>query len=242
MKTTTRLAAALFAAFTLAAQIPASAETTNYTILDSYTGGVPTGTSYQELEYYNQYVDAGSVDASPFVIDKTTGNSGGILFYGSTELISAANANTFRLTSTTGAFDFTSFNLQDLEGNDAYASNTIPTMTVTASTGFTQTWSASAPPPPSPINYTILDSYTGGVPTGTSYFYQELEYYNQYVDAFSVDHSPFVLTKTTANSGGILFYGSTELISAANANTSVAANAAAANSEEGAGIEFEVLA
>jgi autotransporter-associated beta strand protein len=217
MKKTTRLAAALFAAFTLAAQIPASAETTNYTILDSYTDGVPTGTSYQELEYYNQYVDAGSVDASPFVIDKTTGNSGGILFYGSTELISAANANTFRLTSTTGAFDFTSFNLQDLENNDAYEANTIPTMTVTASTGFTQTWSASAPPPPSPINYTILDSYTDRVPTGTSY--QALEYYSQYVDAFSVDHSPFVLTKTTANSGGILFYGSTELVSAANANT-----------------------
>ena len=222
MKTTTRLAAALLAAFTLAAQIPASAEPTNYTILDSYTeiylGGVPTGTSYQGLEYYNQYVDAGSVDASPFVIDKTTGNSGGILFYGSTELISAANANTFRLTSTTGAFDFTSFNLQDLESNQAYGTNTIPTMTVTASTGFTQTWSASAPPPPSPINYTILDSYTDdGVPTGTSY--QALEYYSQYVDAFSVDHSPFVLTKTTANSGGILFYGSTELISAANANT-----------------------
>ena len=217
MKKTTRLAAALLAAFTLAAQIPASAEPTNYTILDSYTDGVPTGTSYQELEYYNQYVDAGSVDASPFVIDKTTGNSGGILFYGSTELISAANANTFRLTSTTGAFDFTSFNLQDLEDNQAYGTNTIPTMTVTASTGFTQTWSASAPPPPSPINYTILDSYTGGVPTGTSY--QEFEYYDQYVDAFSVDHSPFVLTKTTANSGGILFYGSTELISSANANT-----------------------
>jgi autotransporter-associated beta strand protein len=218
MKKTTRLAAALFAALTLATQIPASAEPTNYTILDSYTGGVPTGTSYQELEYYNQYVDAGSVDASPFVIDKTTANSGGILFYGSTELISAANANTFRLTSTTGAFDFTSFNLQDLETNDAYASNTIPTLTITSSAGATQTWSASALPPPPPINYTILDSYNGnGVPTGTSY--QELEYYNQYVDAFSVDHSPFVLTKTTANSGGILFYYSTELISGADANT-----------------------
>jgi hypothetical protein len=104
------------------------------------------------------------------------------------------------------------------------------------------TLAAQIPASAETTNYTILDSYTGGVPTGTSYFYQELEYYNQYVDAFSVDHSPFVLTKTTANSGGILFYGSTELISAANANTSVAANAAAANSEEGAGIEFEVLA
>jgi hypothetical protein len=102
------------------------------------------------------------------------------------------------------------------------------------------TLAAQIPASAETTNYTILDSYTDGVPTGTSY--QELEYYSQYVDAFSVDHSPFVLTKTTANSGGILFYGSTELISAANANTSVAANAAAANSEEGAGIEFEVLA
>jgi autotransporter-associated beta strand protein len=217
MKKITRLTTALFAAFTLATQFPASASPTNYTILDSYTGDVPTGTSYQELEYYNQYVDAGSVDASPFVIDKTTANSGGILFYGSTELISGANANTFRLTSSTGAFDFTSFNLQGLETNQAYGTNTIPKLTITSSTGATQTWSASALPPPPPRNYTILDSYNPYVPTGTSY--QPLTSYNQYVDAGSVDYSPFVLTKTTANSGGILFYGSTELISAANANT-----------------------
>jgi hypothetical protein len=53
MKKITRLTTALFAAFTLATQFPASASPTNYTILDSYTGDVPTGTSYQELEYYN---------------------------------------------------------------------------------------------------------------------------------------------------------------------------------------------
>ena len=140
---TTRLAAALLAAFTLATQIPASASPTNYTILDSYTNGVPTGTSYQPLTSYNQYVDAGSVDASPFVLTKTTGNSGGILFYGSTELISGANANTFRLTSGTGAFDFNSFNLQNLEQNGSSNSNAIPSLTITSSTGATQTWSST---------------------------------------------------------------------------------------------------
>ena len=213
---TTRLAAALLAAFTLATQIPASASPTNYTILDSYTNGVPTGTSYQPLTSYPQYVDAGSVDHSPFVLTKTTGNPGGILFYGSTELISEANANTFRLTSGTGAFDFNSFNLQNLEQNGSSNSNAIPKLTITSSTGATQTWSSSVVPPP-PTNYTILGSYTNGVPTGTSY--QPLTSYPQYVDAGSVDHSPFVLTKTTGNPGGILFYGSTELISEANANT-----------------------
>ena len=104
---------------------------------------MPTGTSYQELELYNQYVDAGSVDASPFVIDKTTANSGGILFFGVTELISEADANTFRLTSTTGAFDFTSFNLQDLDPYGADGANTIPTLTINSSTGATETWSST---------------------------------------------------------------------------------------------------
>ena len=140
---TTRLAAALLAAFTLATQIPASASPTNYTILDSYTNRVPTGTSYQPLTFYSQYVDAGSVDASPFVLTKTTANSGGILFYGSTELISEANANTFRLTSGTGAFDFNSFNLQNLDQNGGSNSNAIPSLTITSSTGATQTWSST---------------------------------------------------------------------------------------------------
>jgi hypothetical protein len=151
MKNSTRLAAALLAAFTLAAQIPASAEPANYTILDSYTDGVPTGTSYPLDTYLNQYVDAGSVDASPFVLTRTTtANAYGIVFFrDSTELISGANANTYRLTSTTGAFDFTSFYLQALEmldlpefGTDPNPTS-VPTMTVTSSAGHTQTFSAS---------------------------------------------------------------------------------------------------
>ena len=120
----------------------AAAPARGVTILDSYTNGVPTGTSYLQLEFYDQYVDAGSVDASPFVLTRTTtANPGGILFYGSTELISEGDANTFRLTSTTGAFDFTSFVLA-LQNNDPDPDgNAIPTLTITSSLGQTQTWS-----------------------------------------------------------------------------------------------------
>ena len=153
MKKTTRLAAALFAACILTIQIPepADADIVVYTILDDYDGnGVPAGTSYQRLTYYNQYVDAGSVDASPFVLTRTTtANAYGILFYYTTELISGADANTFRLTSTTGAFDFTSFSLEDLEmydlpyGDYDPAPTSVPTMTITSSLGQTQTFSAS---------------------------------------------------------------------------------------------------
>jgi len=134
----------------------AAAPARGVTILDSYTNGVPTGTSYLESQFYDQYVDAGSVDASPFVLTRTTtGNYGGILFYGSTELISEGNANTFRLTSTTGAFDFTSFDLVSLEPNNIPLvfdpeteffgpdPNAIPTLTITSSLGQTQTWSGA---------------------------------------------------------------------------------------------------
>jgi len=144
MKSSIRFASALLAVFTFANPIPALATPVTFTILDSYTGRVPAGTNYQQLTYYNQYVDAGSVDASPFVIDKLTGNFGGILFYGSTELISKSNANTFRLTSTTGRFDFTSFDLQRLETYaDEYTESTIPQITITSSTGFTQSLAAT---------------------------------------------------------------------------------------------------
>jgi hypothetical protein len=119
----------------------AAAPARGVTILDSYTNRVPTGTSYLQLEFYDQYVDAGSVDASPFVLTRTTtGNYGGIRFYGSTELISQGDANTFRLTSTTGAFDFTSFVLDELRAFPSFG-GVIPTLTITSSLGQTQTWS-----------------------------------------------------------------------------------------------------
>jgi hypothetical protein len=125
--------------------LPSAHAATTFTILDQYTDdGVPMGASYEELEYYNQYVDAGSDNESPFVIDKLTSHEGGILFYYSTELISKENANTFRLTSTTGLFDFTSFDLQDLESyHDDPSMTTIPEMTITSNTGLTQTFSSS---------------------------------------------------------------------------------------------------
>ncbi len=126
---------------------PSVHASTPFTILDHYTARVPTGTSYQQLTYYTQYVDAGSVDASPFVIDLLTSprqNNTGILFYGSTELISKSQANTFRLSSTTGLFDFTSFYLQDLEPyHDEATATTIPEITISSSTGFSQTFSAT---------------------------------------------------------------------------------------------------
>jgi hypothetical protein len=115
-----------------------------YTILDQYTNDVPTGTSYTKLELYNEYVDAGSVDASPFVITKQTSHTGGILFYGTTELISEASANTFRLTTSTGNFDFISFYLDDLEQNiNGGTSSTLPRITLTSSSGSTVTYEAT---------------------------------------------------------------------------------------------------
>ena len=103
----------------------------NYVILDQYTNQVPTGTSYSILTNYTEYSDAGSVDNSPFRIDKLTNNTGGILFYGSTELNAEENANTFRLTSTTGNFDLNSFNLE-LESNPG---DGVPSLKLTSSTG-----------------------------------------------------------------------------------------------------------
>ena len=84
------------------------------------------------------------MDASPFVIDKLTPHQGGILFYGSTELISKAESNTYRLTSATGLFDFTSFNLQGLEDNvDEWTAFTIPKITITSSTGGSQQYTGT---------------------------------------------------------------------------------------------------
>ena len=99
-------------------------------ILDQYTDQVPTGTSYEILTNYTEYSDAGSVDNSPFRIDKLTNNTGGILFYGSTELNAEENANTFRLTSTTGNFDLNSFNLELEENGDG-----VPSLKLKSSTG-----------------------------------------------------------------------------------------------------------
>ena len=111
----------------------------NYVILDQYTDQVPTGTSYSRLTNYTEYSDAGSVDNSPFRIDKLTNNTGGILFYGSTELIAEENANTFRLTSTTGNFDLNSFNLE-LESNPG---DGVPSLNLTSSTGEEITYTSS---------------------------------------------------------------------------------------------------
>ena len=108
-------------------------------ILDQYTDQVPTGTSYSRLTNYTEYSDAGSVDNSPFRIDKLTNNTGGILFYGSTELIAEENANTFRLTSTTGNFDLNSFNLE-LESNPG---DGVPSLNLTSSTGEEITYTSS---------------------------------------------------------------------------------------------------
>jgi hypothetical protein len=115
-----------------------------YTILDQYTDRKPTGTSYNQLTYYNEYIDAGSIDASPFVITKQTPHVGGILFYGSTELNSEANENSFRLRASTGNFDFISFDLDDLEQN-IYpgTSSTLPRISLTSSSGSTVTYEAT---------------------------------------------------------------------------------------------------
>jgi hypothetical protein len=128
-----------------------------YTILDQYTNRVPTGTSYNQLTFYDEYVDAGSIDASPFVITKQTAHEGGILFYDLTELHSKANENTFRLTASTGNFDFISFNLADMETNINYGEETLltlPKTTLTSSSGSTVTYEASVD------TYTYPDGFT----------------------------------------------------------------------------------
>ena len=131
--------------------------TETYTILDQYTNRVPTGTSYNQLTFYDEYVDAGSIDASPFVITKQTAHEGGILFYGSTELHSKANENTYRLTASTGNFDFISFNLADMENNINGGEETLltlPKTTLTSSSGSTVTYEASV------NTYTNPDGFT----------------------------------------------------------------------------------
>jgi hypothetical protein len=142
---------------------------TTYTILDQYTNRKPTGTNYDYLTYYNQYIDAGSIDASPFVITKQTAHEGGILFYGTTELISSNSENTFRLTASTGNFDFISFNIDTMELfviNDTESATTLPRITLTASSGSTVTYEAT------------VDSNTYTFPDGstyTSYYYSFME-------------------------------------------------------------------
>jgi hypothetical protein len=142
---------------------------TTYTILDQYTNRKPTGTNYNELTYYNQYIDAGSIDASPFVITKQTAHEGGILFYEYTELISMNSENTFRFTASTGNFDFISFNLVDMETNIDYgieSMTTLPRITLTTSSGSTVTYEAT------------VDSNTYTDPDGstyTSYTYMFME-------------------------------------------------------------------
>lgn len=141
----------------------AAAGQVTYTILDQYTNRVPTGTNYSQLTFYSQYVDAGSIDASPFVITKQTAFEGGILFYGSTELVSKSNENTFRLTATTGNFDFISILLEDLENNidNEGTATTIPKITLISSTGLTTSFEAT-------VNY---NEFTFGDDTFSYYSY-----------------------------------------------------------------------
>ncbi|TXD49046.1 fibronectin type III domain-containing protein [Polaribacter sp. IC073] len=125
---------------------PSPSGPVTYTILDEYTDRKPSGTSYTNLTYYNQYIDAGSIDDSPFVITKQTAHEGGILFYGTTELNSRNSENTFRLNASTGNFDFISFNLSDLESNIDYGTEsmtTLPRITLTSSSGSTVTYEAT---------------------------------------------------------------------------------------------------
>lgn len=94
------------------------APTTNEVIiLDDFTNRVPTGTSYEDLKYYNKYSDLESTDGTTFEIKRlTTENSGGILFYGTLELNSQKNANIFRVSDSSGMrFNLNSFDLKDLE-------------------------------------------------------------------------------------------------------------------------------
>ena len=143
---------------------------TTYTILDQYTDQKPTGTNYNKLTYYNQYIDAGSIDASPFVITKQTAHEGGILFYGTTELNSRNSENTFRFTASTGNFDFISFYLSDLESNidsGTESMTTLPRITLTTSSGSTVTYEATV----DSNTYTRPD---GSTDTSYSYYFVEL--------------------------------------------------------------------
>jgi len=269
MKISSRLACALLAVFTFANPIPSSANPLTFTILDQYvTGngagdrwGVPTGTtSYKQLTYYTQYVDAESVDASPFVIDKLTSNFGGILFYGSTELISKSNANTFRLTSTTGLFDFTSFNLQDLEPYvDDYTATSIPTINITSSTGFSQTFSATLE--------TDVRVYEYDYGDGEIEYVEEIEYWYFFMDAgvkemdwlgvewvdFTTQYtkaktSDFVMTlndlsagtiNLTANSGTVAEVSGTATVNISGANVTIAEVSGGTVNVDGAGATIE---
>ena len=142
----------------------ASTGPVTYTILDQYTDNIPTGTNYVKLTYYDQYLDAGSIDASPFVITKQTAHEGGILFYGSTELNSKNLENTFRLTASTGNFDFISFNLDNLESNIDYGTEsmtTLPRVTLTSSSGLSVTYEAT------------VDAYTSDGYTYYTYMFME---------------------------------------------------------------------
>jgi len=135
-----------------------------YTMLDEYTDLKPTGTNYNDNTYYNQYIDAGSIDASPFVITKQTAHEGGILFYNATELISGNSENTFRLTASTGNFDFISFNLDYMEPfpyDGTESATTLPRITLTASSGSTVTYEATVSIRTSPDGSTIY-SYSFG--------------------------------------------------------------------------------
>jgi hypothetical protein len=144
----------------VASAASASVTPGTYTILDEYTDLKPTGTNYNDNTYYNQYIDAGSIDASPFVITKQTAHEGGILFYGTTELNSRNSENTFRLTASTGNFDFISFNLDNMETNMDYgteSATTLPRITLTASSGSTVTYEATVS--------------IGTFPDGRTYYY-----------------------------------------------------------------------
>jgi len=156
-----------------------------YTILDHYTNDVPTGTNYAPLTFYDQYVDAGSIDASPFVITKQTTFEGGILFYGSTELISEDNENTFRLTATTGNFDFISFLLDNLEDNTFGngTSTTIPIITLISSTGLTTSFQATVD----------CSEYTYGDET---YLYCSYYYFNSGIKILNWNNVEWVDIKT----------------------------------------------
>jgi hypothetical protein len=101
------------------------------------------------------------IDTSPFVITKQTAHVGGILFYGTTELNSRNSENTFRLTASTGNFDFISFNLDNMEPfviNGTESATTLPRITLTASSGSTVTYEAT------------VDSNTHTFPDGSTYY------------------------------------------------------------------------